>query len=455
MSCIVKLGARRKDGGSRKLAFRLYFNGITSWEGMELIDTPQDRDLAEAKALLISHEMNQGVFDYLAHFPNGNKAYLFRPDVPKPKAALTVRAYYQYWIKKQTARVRPHRIKDYESQFRRHILDTKTGNVQFGNLPLQGLTVDRLKNLQDSVKAKNMKAATVNAVVHSSLRALLRDARGEGFISVDLYDRAFFKPLPLTDTEGNIDSYTPEERELILQGFKEKRRHFHAFVFHQFWTGSRPSETTALRWGQVDLLYSRFKVQRSRVQGHEAGTKTKRSNREVIIHENLFEVLTAHRRSGVEQSIPPLHVDPDSYVFTTLEGAPVDEENFYNREWLPMLRRLNIRPRPFYNTRHSYASFMLSIGARVAFVAAQIGDSTKTVETNYAKYLPEADFSRQMIEGSIAKSEIEAKYAKSEEKSGQEVGRQAIKKGLRNQPLKSGAGERDRTADLMLGKHTL
>jgi len=446
MSCVVKLGAKRKGGGLRKLAFRLYFNGITSWEGTELLDAPENRGLAEAKALLISHEMNQGAFDYLAHFPNGNKAYLFRPDVPKPKATITVRAYYKKWIKKHASRVRPHTIQQYESQFKRHTLEAKTGNILFGNLPLQGLTVDRLKDLQDAVKAEDLKAGTVNAVVHASLRALLRDARSEGLLTADLYDRAFFKPLPETDTDSSIDPYTPEEREAILQGFKEKRRHYHAFVFHQFWSGSRPSETTALRWGLVDLLYSRFKVQRSRVQGNEAGAKTKRSNREVFIHDNLLEVLKAHR---------PLHVDPDSYVFTTLKGAPVDEENFYTREWLPMLRRLNIRPRPFYSTRHSYASFMVSIGMPLARLSAQIGDTIKTIEDRYAKYISEADFTRELVEGSIAKSEIEAKSSESERGSGTGTDGQAMKKGLISQPLKSGAGEEGRTPDLMLGKHTL
>ncbi len=33
---------------------------------------------------------------------------------------------------------------------------------------------------------------------------------------------------------------------------------------------------------------------------------------------------------------------------------------FYQREWVPMLRRLGIRPRPFYNARHTYISFMIS-----------------------------------------------------------------------------------------------
>ena len=75
---------------------------------------------------------------------------------------------------------------------------------------------------------------------------------------------------------------------------------------------------------------------------------------------------------------------PDGYVFTSSNGAAIDESNFYHREWLAMLRRLKIRPRRFYNTWHSYISFMLSSGHSALFVSKQTGGSIKTLETNYA-----------------------------------------------------------------------
>ena len=127
---------------------------------------------------------------------------------------------------------------------------------------------------------------------------------------MNLYDRVFFKPLPLTDVRNSIDPYTPEEREMILEGFRTKRPHYFTFVYFQFWTGARVSETTALRYGEIDLRYATARIQRSRVQGHEAGTKTQRSNREIHLHETLVEVLKAHM---------PLHIEPDDYVFTTTE----------------------------------------------------------------------------------------------------------------------------------------
>jgi integrase len=99
-----------------------------------------------------------------------------------------------------------------------------------------------------------------------------------------------------------------------------------------------------------------------------------------------------------------VHVAPDDYVFTTPEGTPIDANNFYKREWLPMIRRLNISPRPFYNTRHSYTSFMLSSGAKSAFVSAQTADSIKTLEAHYAKYIPDTDMGAKMVEKNILES---------------------------------------------------
>src|SRR5262245_10772265 len=128
---------------------------------------------------------------------------------------------------------------------------------------------------------------------------------------------------------------------------------------------------------------------------------------------------------------------------------------FITGSGLPRLERLKIRPRPFYNTRHSYTSFMLSSGVKLAFVSAQTGDSIKTLESHYTKYIPEADTSRDAVEKLITKSETEVKPL---DKTGTDANSATLpenKKPLENQGLKTGAGEEGRTPDLMLGKHTL
>ena len=438
MACTVKVNRHGR------LAFRLYWNGMESWEGTDYKDEPENRCVIEAKALIISREMDDGIFEYLHHFPRGNKAHLFRREEEPPFSQQTVEGFYKSWIKKQPERVRPHRVKDYEAAIGQ-VLRTRIGKVRFGAIPLSLLKVADLKDLQNKLKAKGLKAATVNGIVHSCLRAMLRDARVDGLVKVDLYDRAFFKPLPLTDTKPSIDPYTPEEREIILKAFRSKRPHYYCFVFFHFWQGPRPSESTALRREDVDLRYRTANIHRSRVQGHEAGTKTVRSNREIHLHDNVVEVLK------IKNPEPPTE-NPDDYFFTTLEGTPIDETNFYKREWLPVLRANKIPLRPFYNTRHTYVSFLYSIGASSGFISQQTGDSIKTLEADYAKYIEEADSRRDFVEEQIQKSETQAKPRSDVDVSPTPP---EIKKPPKNRGLKIGAGEEGRTPDLMLGKHTL
>src|SRR5262249_17009963 len=158
------------------------WDGIKSWEGTSLKNTPENRALLQVRADLISQEMREGRFDYLYHFPDGNKARLFRKEAERPITTKTVKSYYKGWIKRQGDQVIHHRVKDYESQFSRHILPTRVKGGTFGSLFLAGLTIDLLE-LQIKLKAKRLKAASVNGIIHGSLRAMLKDARRNGAIA--------------------------------------------------------------------------------------------------------------------------------------------------------------------------------------------------------------------------------------------------------------------------------
>jgi integrase len=227
-------------------------------------------------------------------------------------------------------------------------------------------------------------------------------------------------------------------------------------VYHQFWTGCRPSKTYFLRRRQLDLRYGWERIEGSRVQGDEHGTKTKRSNRQIQLSDHLLEVLRKHLAFDPSAEwMTTAAADPEDYVFTTRAGTPIDESNFYHRDWLPMLRWLKIRPRPFYNTKHNYISFMLSSGHRTIYVSKQTGDSIKTLEENYARYLPEVDTGHDAIEAGIKKSADKVRSGISAKISEIFASEQEIKKPSKNRRLSNGAGEEGRTPDLMLGKHTL
>ena len=61
-----------------------------------------------------------------------------------------------------------------------------------------------------------------------------------------------------------------------------------------------------------------------------------------------------------------------------------------------LLKRLGIRHRPPYNTRHTYATMMLMAGMTPAFCAGQMGHSVEVFLRTYAKWIPGAGDKAEM-----------------------------------------------------------
>ncbi len=118
---------------------------MTSWEGMDLPDTPDNRKLVEADAVRITREIKAGRFDYLKWFPAGNKARLLKAPAPLNSS----RAYYETWIlRKRPPLARKSQERDYRQHFGRYILP------RFGDLDFSDLTPRRLIELRDYFSTK-------------------------------------------------------------------------------------------------------------------------------------------------------------------------------------------------------------------------------------------------------------------------------------------------------------
>lgn len=356
------------------LAFRLYFQGLESHEGTKLRDTPANRAKVEARAQVIEQEIREGVFDYLRWFPDGNLASRFRPASELVAGQpITVRGFFSKWKRGGEASriVRSKWQRNRESYLRAHVLP------ELGTVRLDQLQPRHITELQDQLRKKGLAAGPIDRVIHSAFRGMLRDAELSGYRSADLrvvFDRRFVGRLDKASDAAEIDPFTDDEREKILGSFFESQPRYHTFVYFRFWTGTRPSEAIALWWGDIDLPGCRVRIRRSRVLGKDGRPKTGRSKRDVIVHEGLDEILRRHA---------PEQPDPKGFVFMTPTGAPIDEANFVRRVWIPALRKLKIRERPFYNTRHTYISTLLAIGAKPLFVCRQTRTSLEMIERHY------------------------------------------------------------------------
>jgi integrase len=211
---------------------------------------------------------------------------------------------------------------------------------------------------QRQFKGRTIKVKTVRNILDGNLRALYRDAREvDGLVSGNPFT-ALKWPRPI---QPEPDPFTAEERDTIVDFFWRKRRLWHPWVLTQFWTGMRPSESAALRVGDVDLRRGEVAITKSRDRGMEAAPKTRRSARTIRLLPNVQEALAA---------MPlPLHAEPTTYFFRNPEGNPITTQWWPRKSWYPVLRILSIRPRKFYATRHTFISWALSQGANLKWIA--------------------------------------------------------------------------------------
>lgn len=352
------------------LAYRLRWTGLPGYESQErtgLKDTGANRKKLDARARVISDEMEAGVFDYLRWFPDGSKAQWFRS---KGVPVITVSDYAErVWLpRKQPPLVRAWCAWDYRKHLKKHILPA------FSHVPLAEITPAALERFRADLLAKPLALKTVRNVIDATFRALYRDAREtDGLVSGDPFAALKWPRRPT----HKPDPFTEAERDRLLDYFRRKRPHVFAFVLTAFWTGARPSELIALRWGDVDLRGGKLMIRRSRTLNEDNATKTSASERTIDLAPIVVEAL---------RQVKPLHATDETFVFTNTAGRPIFVDNF-GKTWHPALRATGIRPRKFYATRHTFISLALTRGVRIKWLAEYCGTSVAMIESHYGRYL--------------------------------------------------------------------
>jgi integrase len=374
----------------QKLAFRLHWRGRRWWERTGLPDTKANRDKLERTAGLISAEMRAGTFSltrYLELFPNGNRAAEFRTKLAGP--ALRSRAgriptlndFYATWIaRQQPPFVRPAQALDYRRHMTGYVLAAPAGDDDgrtVGELLVTELRVTHLKSLRQRLTEGGLTLKTVRNIVDASFRAMMRDAREEldTLAISDAFAALRWPRLP----EREPDPFTPEERDAILSHFAERQPFYYPWVVVRFWTGVRPGEAAALRIGDLDVKGGTLRINKSRHMGVDGATKTRGSTRTILLLPDVLDVL---------RDLVPLHADPTAFLFTNrYTGGPINQGEWAREYWGRCLEATGIRPRPFYNTRHTFISTALTNGVNLKWLAEYCGTSVEMIEKHYGRFM--------------------------------------------------------------------
>jgi integrase len=142
----------------------------------------------------------------------------------------------------------------------------------------------------------------------------------------------------------------------------------------------RSGEVDGLQWKYVDFERRLILIRETRVLGEDEYTKTDSSQRETQISTIVYEALKRQEKASRGLS---------KYVFCNSEGNPIDNKNFVERIWNPLLRHLGLSIRRPYQMRHTAATLWLAAGENPAWVARQLGHATTEMLFNvYSRYVP-------------------------------------------------------------------
>lgn len=355
-------GVRGRGAG---IQIDFVFRGVRCRETLKIPPTKANVAHAEKKRVAILFEIERGDFDYLKHFPNSRKARLFTASYKK-----SVGDALDEFLAASKKKVEYSTWRDYKSAVDYHL------KPRFGKTPLGALSAADVKSWVGGLAISGKR---INNVL-TPLRAIVSDAFADGVLDRNPMDRVKNLPHRLEEPEP----FSPDEREAILAKLSDQARNLFQFAF---WSGLRTSELIALEWGDVDWRRGTVRVRRASVRKRVKQPKTISGERDVKLLPPALEALQAQK------------------AFTFLVGGRIFhnprtntpwETDYQLREgtWGPALKKAGVRYRNPYQTRHTYASTLLSAGENPLWVAQQMGHKDwGMIRKRYGRWIPEVDSS--------------------------------------------------------------
>jgi integrase len=265
------------------------------------------------------------------------------------KSNLTIDNYSNIWFGRHKVNWSHTTIRGYSQKYNTHI------GPNFGKLRLVDFTSSKY---HDWAKTQTMSGKSMNEI-RNILNQIFEEAFYDEIIDVNPIKRT--RPAKVIQKEP--EPFNQREIENILSVLESPYKEYFQLAFY---TGMRTGELIALRWQDVDFKRDKIHIRKSISHGIEKEPKTKGSIRNMDMHNNAKEaLLNIHDKYKFDQH--RIFIDPKTNK--TFKNA----EGIRKYIWKSALKMAKVKYRCPYQTRHTYASMMLSNGENPMWVASQMG----------------------------------------------------------------------------------
>ncbi|MBW4466280.1 MAG: site-specific integrase [Pegethrix bostrychoides GSE-TBD4-15B] len=367
-------GSVQIKSSNNRLQLVFNYAGKRQYLSTGFADTSANRKLAEMKARQIELDILSGNFDStLTKYKPQSVLSTITPVTPIAAQKPTLAELWERYTDFKRPSLSPNTLAKEFSTVERCITSR-----------LPTVSLDEAIAIRDWVVANKSPDAAKRLL--TQLSACCKWAVNSGLIAENPFDgMALEVKLPknkLHNQDQEIDPFTAEERDAIIQAFEKNRyySHYAPFISFLFKTGCRPSEAIALQWKHISYDFRFITFEQSAVISEKGliarkGLKTQESRR-FPANSSLQAFLRELKAEDCQ---------PESLVFPSPDGKFIDFHNFRNRAWLTILEELpTIRYRKPYQTRHTFITLALDNNLDAKDVARLVGNSPEIIYRHYA-----------------------------------------------------------------------
>lgn len=377
---MAKVVARKETG---KLVIDLTYRGVRCREQTALDDTSENRKRVQIVVEKMTNAQANGAFVYGQFFPGSALAKRFENQDKRAQATEETdeapvqkgpqfKSFALQWVEE-------HRIEWRRSHIQ-SLMSTLNGRIlpAFGEKIVSTITKSDILEFRAQLgqeKGRGNKEGLSPKRINEIL-GLLRQILGEaaerfGFTSPAINIKKLKQP------KTDVDPFNLTDVQRIIQ---TARPEFKDYFVVRFLTGMRTGEVHGLKWKYVDFDLRLIRIRETFVMGEDDYTKTEGSQRDIQMSTPVWDAMQSQFKATGCKS---------EYVFCNQKSLPLDNKNFSDRVWYPLLENLELKRRRPYQMRHTAATIWLASGEAPEWIARQLGHtSTEMLFRVYSRYVP-------------------------------------------------------------------
>lgn len=347
----LKRGSIIERGGHYTLIINLGRDPTTGKRKQQWVTVKGNKKDAEKRLSEILHQLDTGAYIHPGKTTMGEYLAKWLAEYAKPN--LSPRGYERY-----------------ESICRVHLIPA-LGSIALTQLRPEHIQRHYSDSLKDGLSPLSVRYHHV--VLHKALATALK----WGLVVRNVADGV---DVPRAHP-GEMQTWDESELNKFLE--TAKATPYYALFYTALFTGMRRSELLALRWQDIDFIYSQIYVNRSMHQLRDGSRvftapKTDKSRRTIALTPSTFLVLESYRKAReIECKMLGVTLQDSDLVFSTL-GKPL-RPNTVTRAWGMLATKAGVKVIRLHDARHTHASLMLKQGIHPKIVQERLGHSTISI----------------------------------------------------------------------------